>query len=98
MDARDGRAAHALASAGPPGTLASASIVLGRSALRALEPPDHLGEVLVAAAGEADEVEVAPPFASVQAIACEDSSAGMIPSSRASRWNAASASASVTAS
>ena len=47
---------------------------------------ERLGEVLVAAAGEADQVErgrAAPALASTQATACEDSSAGMIPSSRA---------------
>ena len=38
-----------------------------------------------------------PPFSSSQAIACEDSSAGMIPSSRQSSAKAASACASVTA-
>ena len=62
---------------------------------------EDLGEVLVAAPRQADEVQLRarPGLASTQAIAWEDSSAGMMPSSFArQRWKAASASASVTAS
>ena len=65
-----------------PANAAAMRSMPGRSIARRAER-EHLGEVLVAAAGEADQVELAsrPAFASTQATACEDSSAGMIPSS-----------------
>ena len=56
--------------------------------------PMHLGEVLVAAP-ERQTTTSSASRSSVRASACELSSAGMIPSVSASRWNAASASSSV---
>ena len=58
---------------------------------------EHLGQILVATARQADEVELAVSCASTQASACAVSSAGMMPSSRASSRNACSACSSVTA-
>ena len=66
-----------------------------------LEDLHHLGDVLVAAAGQVHQHGLprhasAPP-ATIQASACAGSSAGMMPSVRASSWNASITSASVTA-
>ena len=49
---------------------------------------EHLGQVLVAAAEASLRLSPGPGFAKSHAIACEDSSAGRMPSSAATRWKA----------
>ncbi len=74
-------------------------VVHGHTGALPLERGQHRLQVLVPAAGQVDQQDLRPCPASARAstasaIACDDSSAGRMPSVRASSWNAASASSS----